>query len=378
MLINQNCSLSDSRISNYRQIPKLAQQGIKFFEREFSTQSRLSPTHFELKKNVHFQEADIVHYQVIHDGHWFRIEDLEKLARIKPSVWTWHDAWPVTGHCIQPLDCSNFSNGCNKCPHLEWPMALKNDRAAEERKRKARVIRDSQINIHVSTEWMKRLILSSEDLGDIEIRVIPFGIDTQKFQPGDKLASRKKLRIHYDSFVIGLRTSDWVVKNTKLFEKCLEEINSTGIQADITVVTFETPDMLTHLIKSNLNLKVVDLGWVSDHELIEAYQSLDVFLGISTGESFGFMPIEAAACGAVPIAIHGTAVAEFVEKISPKLLISNSSTELTRLLLRLMNTKEELRDMRAKCESVINSDYNLPDFLKKMIAYYREIIKRDE
>ena len=65
-----------------------------------------------------FQEADVVHLQVIHD-HMMTVENMAKVFQVKPAVWTWHDLWPLTGHCTLPLNCARWDLLCGSCPPLD-------------------------------------------------------------------------------------------------------------------------------------------------------------------------------------------------------------------------------------------------------------------
>ena len=373
MLIGRDKTTEDTRIKSYRdKTPNLLKDAIKFFERNLGHQSSLSPTYFELTPRKEFKEADIVHYQVIHDGNWFRLEDMPILGRRKPSVWTWHDAWPVTGHCIQPLDCPQFNNNCRVCPHLDWPMELKTDTAHAERLRKSKVIQKTKMNIHVTSNWMKNLIEESENFESLRLRVIPFGIDTSVFNADKRIAARRTLGISEENFVIGIRASDWVVKNTALFLKAIQGLDTKGKNVDIFV--YEKIDAMWGLKNLSSKISVHDFGWLNEQSLIESYRCLDVFLGISTGESFGFMPLEAAACGAIPISLKNTAVSEFTAKIDNDLSIENDEVALRSILESFLENESRLNSTKKKTQEVVAEEYQLDRFLVKLTDYYNEAI----
>ena len=374
MLIGRDKNSDDARVQTFRnRTPILFQNAVKYFERSLGRQSYLSPTYLELSTQEGFKNADLVHYQVIHDGSWFRLEDLPRLSLRKPSIWTWHDAWPITGHCIQPLSCPQFKKECDVCPHLDWPMPLTRDTAKSERLRKTSIIKKSKVNVHVTSNWMANLISDSGNYQNLKLRIIPFGLDTSIFNPKGREAIRKKYGIAEDSFVIGIRASDWVVKNTQLFIDTIERLNTGKRRVEIFI--YEKTDTLWG--KSNLptGIRVHDFGWLDDATLIETYRCLNVFLGISTGESFGFMPLEAAACGAIPISLKGTAVSEFVTKIDPILSIENDVFALKEILERLLTDNLMYLYLQRKTLEVIASSYTLNEFIGKLVSFYREVIE---
>lgn len=374
MLIGRDKNSDDARVQTFRnRTPILFQNAVKYFERSLGRQSYLSPTYLELSTQEGFKNADLVHYQVIHDGSWFRLEDLPRLSLRKPSIWTWHDAWPITGHCIQPLSCPQFKKECDVCPHLDWPMPLTRDTAKSERLRKTSIIKKSKVNVHVTSNWMANLISDSGNYQNLKLRIIPFGLDTSIFNPKGREDIRKKYGIAEDSFVIGIRASDWVVKNTQLFIDTIERLNTGNRRVEIFI--YEKTDTLWG--KSNLptGIRVHDFGWLDDATLIETYRCLNVFLGISTGESFGFMPLEAAACGAIPISLKGTAVSEFVTKIDPILSIENDVFALKEILERLLTDNFMYLYLQRKTLEVIASSYTLNEFIGKLVSFYREVIE---
>jgi hypothetical protein len=83
-----------------------------------------------------FKEADVIHLQIVHD-HLITIDNLVRVFEEKPTVWTWHDLWPLTGHCTQPLDCQRWDQGCGNCPALNLSLPVYWDRTNQERLRKS-------------------------------------------------------------------------------------------------------------------------------------------------------------------------------------------------------------------------------------------------
>ena len=89
--------------------------GVDRIERLLSVQSMLHLQWLALPLNARFRAADLVHYHIIHDG-YFSLAALPMLSRLRPSVWTFHDPWAMTGHCIYPLECTRWQTGCGGCP----------------------------------------------------------------------------------------------------------------------------------------------------------------------------------------------------------------------------------------------------------------------
>ncbi|MRR38460.1 hypothetical protein EG829_28195, partial [bacterium] len=70
-------------------------------ERQHGMDNLLFPWGRVLRELPEFAEADVVHYHLIHND-MVSLLDLPELFSRKPSVWTFHDPWAMTGHCIHP------------------------------------------------------------------------------------------------------------------------------------------------------------------------------------------------------------------------------------------------------------------------------------
>jgi glycosyltransferase involved in cell wall biosynthesis len=337
-------------------------------ERKTGHQSRLAFWTSFLSRSKHFKSSDVIHYQVLHDGGWFRIEALRSLSSKASSIWTLHDAWTVTGHCIQPLDCDQFKQACNKCPHLDWPMPVHVDKSKLERIRKQKVLEDFNGTIHVSTRWMERLIRDSGVSSDVRIEVIPFGIDQEIFKPGDQFESRKKTGIPDQDFVIGCRSTAWEPKNFKKFYAAIEILAKLGIP--LTILTVNELDLFLPLVQKYSNLSVKDFGWLGTEDLVHFYRTIDLFAAVSSGESFGFMPLEAAACGAAVICLENGAIAELVEPVTPELCVKNSACAIAEVIAKLASDNQELKSCKDKLLTRVREEYSLVTFIERLTKLY--------
>ena len=135
-----------------------------FFEREINSVINKIESHLSLQSMLHlnfnniknykeFKEADLVHLHIIHSG-FFRLSDLIELSKLKPTIWTFHDPWPMTGHCIYPLDCNRWERGCGSCPNLSSPFAIKKDTTSKLFEYKKKIYKNSNFDIIVASNWM--------------------------------------------------------------------------------------------------------------------------------------------------------------------------------------------------------------------------------
>ena len=75
-------------------------------------------THCLLKK-IDIIKPDIVHIHNIH-GCYINYPKLFRYLKERkiPVVWTLHDCWPMTGHCVyfERVSCDKWKTGCAACP----------------------------------------------------------------------------------------------------------------------------------------------------------------------------------------------------------------------------------------------------------------------
>lgn len=100
------------------------------FEGRLGIQRVFATSGLTLLLRREFWNADVVHLQIIHGGSRFSLLQIPLMSRLKPIVWTWHDPWIFSGHCIYPLDCERWKTGCGRCPDLALTLAVPRDSSA--------------------------------------------------------------------------------------------------------------------------------------------------------------------------------------------------------------------------------------------------------
>ena len=236
-------------------------------EDRLSLQSRLPPFSHFLRFQHGFRCADVVHYHLIHTR-YFSFASLPALTRAKPSVWTLHDPWAVTGHCVYPYDCKRWQTGCGNCPNLSTYMPIRKDRTAENWQFKRQAYEKSEIDLVVASNWMLDLVRKSPLMQGFKVHHIPFGLDLTAFAPGDAVIAKKDLGVFPDRLVISLRSTNSEYKGMPYIKKCLRLLEG---RYKLTILTFDQPGVLDEFIGRH---QIIDLGWVHDQALaIKAYNA---------------------------------------------------------------------------------------------------------
>jgi len=155
----------------------------------------------------------------------------------------------------------------------------------------------------VHTEIQKRALLQNSVFKDLNIRVMPLGIDTAVFIPKEKPSSTIEL------LFVGR------ISRLKQIELCLNTLHYLIEKQDkpvnLTIVgPISDETYFSELKQLAIKLQIVEhlkfIGSVEQVQLIPYYQKANLLLLPSTHESFGMVMVEAMACGTPVAAIKGS------------------------------------------------------------------------
>ena len=264
---------------------------------------------FKLLKQIERIKPDIIHLHNLH-GYYINIEILFNYIASKniPVVWTLHDCWPITGHCVyfDVIRCQKWKTSCFNCPQKhEYPASYLVDNCLKNYTFKKKIFNSlGKLTLIPVSEWLEKIIKESY-LAKYPTKVITNGIDIDLFHPVQQKTIREKYKIK-DKFVILGVASVWSPrKGLNDFIKLSKELDSSYC---IILVG------LKHFQKLFLPSNIIGLGRTdSIQELVAFYSEADVFINPSLEESFGLTTVEAFACGVPAIVFNATA--------SPKLII---------------------------------------------------------
>lgn len=281
----------------------------RFFDRH-GLGSRLATK--KLVEQIIEIRPDVIHLHNIH-GYYINYPILFNfLAKAKiPVVWTFHDCWPFTGHCVHFTDvhCFKWEDGtCDKCPKQKgYPASILCDRSKHNYRDKKKAFTSlHNLTIVPVSYWLGDMVKRSF-MKDYPIDVIQNGIDTDTFYPRVDVRERVRNRYGWNSkfVILGVATGWSEDVGFSTFIRLRESLDNNYAIVMVGV---------TEEQKRVLPKGIIGINRTNNQEqLAEIYSSSDVLFNGSYQETFGLVTAEAMACGTPAIVYNSTACPEIVD-----------------------------------------------------------------
>lgn len=343
------------------------------WEQEHSVSNVIMPYGRELEKSKEFQEAEIVHYHILHN-HAISLLDYARLMNQKCSVWTIHDPWILTGNCIHPMECNKWRTGCRDCVRLaEETFVMEQDNTGFMWNIKKQVLSQINPDIVTASEFMKRYIEQSPLTQHFDkVHVIPFGIKQEKYSLALKKLKKQKYKISSDAKVIGFRADDYFIKGCKYFYEALRRMEKNS---DIIVMSVGNGEIPKDIYEK---YKVIELGWLCDEEeIIDFLEAVDIFVMPSLAEGFGVMSIEAMAAGCAVVCFKSTTIEEITS--APECGVAadyKSSGGLAKAIQNLIDNWAETQRRGRLGHEMVKERYQFRNYVEKHIRLYEKVYDR--
>lgn len=344
-------------------------QLVNRIEKAISIHNVLYPQSFLLPFNPVFKVADVVHYHIIHNQ-FFSYLAFPWLTKLKPTVWSLHDPWAMTGHCIHPFDCQGWKTGCHPCPYLDYPFPIQQDRAWLNYQLKNFAYKYSHLHLIVASRWMQSLVEQSPILSRFPVHHVPFGLDLNIFSPGNKAEAKTKFGIPTDKIVIGLRSLQGPYKGLEYSIKALDLLPE---DLPIHILTCQSKDLLLSLQNK---FQMTELGELnSDEQMVKFFHATDIHLMPSMAESFGMMAMEAAACGVPSVVFSGTPLPEVCFAPEGGIVVQRGNVEeLAEAIYSLISEPDKREVIGLKARSLAKQNYNFEQYATRIMSIYTQVI----
>lgn len=247
-------------------------------------------------------KPDVIHLHNVH-GYYLNYKLLFKYLSLAgvPVVWTLHDCWSMTGHCVhfQNIGCDKWLTLCNNCPNKhDYPKSLFLDNSRRNYLEKKELFTSAENLTVISVcNWLDNIV-SRSFLNSLPRSVITNGIDLEQFAPyGKRNTIREDLGIGSRFMLLGVAT---IWSSTKGIEDIFT-LRKLLPESDIIVLIGLTKKQI-----GKLPAGIVGIERTEDvKHLARFYSEADVFINPTYQDTLPTVSIEALACG-TPVVTYDT------------------------------------------------------------------------
>ena len=320
-------------------------------------------------KGANRLSPDIVHLHWIAQG-FVRIESMASITC--PIVWTLHDSWPFTGGCHLPGNCRRYERECGQCPVLG--SNCENDLSRRIWRRKHEAWNNLLLTIVCPSKWLAERAGASSLFKGRRIVIIPNGIDTVRYSPGDRLAARRQLGLPENRSILLYGANHAISDKNKgldLLLAALRLIDDKQLQ-DTELVVFGEDTKAT-LQDSRLHIR--NFGTIHDEErLLLLYRAADIFVAPSRQENLPNMVMEAMSCGTPCVAFAVGGIPDLITHDETGYLARPFEIEdLAQGLSRLILDEDRRASMSLQSREWIENNVSMSKIVTLYQDLYREL-----
>ena len=315
-------------------------------------------------------KPDIVHLRILHSNYINLPMLLRYLSKNDiATVITLHDFWFLTGKCCfyTNLKCDKWITGCHSC------TVPQNRRRPVLFERSNRMWRDKmeglssikRLALVGVSDWVANEAKKSQISNNCIVRRIYNWIDLSTFMPHNVDGLREEYSLKNKFVVLGV-SANWKMNDRK------------GLNTYINISREMPKDYVIVLIgnmeySETLPANIISISPINDKKLLSDFYSLaDVYLNLSTEETFGKVSAEALSCGTPVVAINATANKELVPSQCGIVVDGSDCGVLLSALskIKAIGKKKYLYDCRKFAEETFSLDNNIQEYIR----LYKELL----
>lgn len=226
-----------------------------------------------------------------------------------------------------------------------------------------------------AVKFAKIVCSTSEDMAkeakkyvNREITITPFGVDMDRFVPAEDTTIERTVTIGTVKSLEEVYGIDRLITLYADFQSKVSFPTKLAIYGDGSL----EKELKSQVNELRIEDKVTFHGRVEGQALIQAFQSLDIFVALSRRESFGVAALEAQACG-IPVLVSN--VGGLPEVTSPKtgkIVEEDAPEKWTATLMELVE-ESKLPDTATLTREFVQENYSHEVCVGKLIEVYRHV-----
>ena len=305
-------------------------------------------------------KADVYEAHTV-SGYGF-LKALRKRSIMKPFIQTIHgvlaDEYAQSFQGASPTFRAKLAN------LIMWQLSKIEEEAAK----------NATLVVTVS-KYSSKKIVQFYDVDKTKIRIVPNGVDPQKFRPAEgcekvkrSIGIDKKQCVLFVGRLIPRKGLRFLIEAAK---RIIKERSETAF-----IIVGNGPlrnHLSAYLEKVNLSGNFVFLGDVNENVLPIIYNCADVFAFPSIQEGQGIALLEAQATAKPVVAFNVGGVSEAVLDKETGLLVKPDSRELADAILKLLDNESLRVNMGHKGREFVCNNLSWDICAKRMLQIYREV-----
>lgn len=321
-------------------------------------------------KRIQEIQPNIINLHNIH-GYFLNMEVLfEYLATTNiPVVWTFHDCWPITGHCsyFDATHCFRWKTGCYDCPNKQgYPESIWLDRSKVNYEKKKRLIHGIRnLTIVTPSQWLADIVAESY-LKDYPTKLIHNGVNLDVFKPVADESFIKLLGLDLSKkLILGVANTWDRRKGLADFEEIAKrmpadwQILLVGLSAQQVT---NLPENIQGITRTQ-NVK----------QLAALYSLADVFVNPTYVDNFPTTNIEALACGTPIVTYHTGGSPEAVDSETGVVVEQGNLGKLMDGIKLILSKDKAI--VSKSCRDRAVSLYNKQDRFNDYVSLFDSLIK---
>lgn len=313
-------------------------------------------------------DPDVIHLHNLH-GYYLNISVLFKYLKDsgKPVIWTFHDTWPITGHCsfFEHIHCYKWKTECSACPNIHgYPKSWFIDNSRRNYREKKALFTSLEKLVLVSpSEWLAGHLRQSF-LSPYEIRVINNGVEISKFSPDSNGLVNQKYSLT-KKYILGVANIWDERKGLKDFVR-LREILDNNI--DIVLVGLSS-DQIKSLGNGMKGIRRTE----SIGDLASLYAGAEIFVNPTYLDNFPLVNIEALSCGTPVITYRTGGSHESIDEESGRMVEQGDVKALHDSIMEIISLKNSTTSR--KCRDRAVDKFSAEARYNDYISLYQESLK---
>ena len=245
-----------------------------------------------------------------------------------------------------------------------WKLSKLEKQAAEK----------ADIIITIS-KYTQNKIIQLYEIEKEKIRIVPNGVDIQKFKPRKNLTRiKRQIGINNRQCVLFV---GWLIprKGLSFLVQAAKHIIKEKEQTAFVIVGDgpQKNQLISYLEKNRIRKNFIFLGDIKDETLPLIYNCAEVFVFPSVQEGQGIALLEAQAVSKPVITFNTGGVRETILNQKTGLLVEPNSKELANAIIKLLKNEEMRNKMGKKGREFVSKNFSWEKSAKKLLETYKEV-----